>query len=296
MEPDDPSAPSTRLGFLTNLTRRAAQARPAKAPGFEAAELPPPGTPIEPALSDDAFLADVDAAREAHGMHIWWLGQSGFLVQIDGDHILLDPYLSDSSGAERSTRRVVAPERLAFVDAVASSAGQIDRLDPGTLQHVLARKAKLVCAAGSEAVAEERAGRPPDAALAPGDDVTIGHFRIDAVPAYSARAPEAVGYVVRNGPYALYHAGDTRRVQGMAEAVAPYAVDVAFLPVTGNGVMGGADAARLAQQANVRIAVPCHIQMFRHATASPSRFVAECARIGQEWRLPAAGERLTLEP
>ena len=52
---------------------------------------------IEPALKDDAFLADVAAARdEPDQLHLWWLGQSGFLIQCGGVHLLVDPYLSDS--------------------------------------------------------------------------------------------------------------------------------------------------------------------------------------------------------
>ena len=44
---------------------------------------------------DDAFLADVAAARaEREQLHLWWLGQSGFLVQWQGNHLLFDPYLS----------------------------------------------------------------------------------------------------------------------------------------------------------------------------------------------------------
>ena len=78
----------------------------------------------------------------------------------------------------------------------------------------------------------------------------------------------------------------------MAEAVAPYGVDVAFVPINGqNGNMNGADAARLAYESGAHIAIPCHYEMFRHNTAGTSRFVAECVRIGQEYRLPRAGER-----
>ena len=37
---------------------------------------------IEPLLSDDALLADIDAARRANrrALHVWWLGQSGYLA------------------------------------------------------------------------------------------------------------------------------------------------------------------------------------------------------------------------
>ena len=56
------------------------------------------GTLIKPALQDDAFLASVKAGAEAGdgALRLWWLGQSGFLIQYQGEHLLLDPYLSDS--------------------------------------------------------------------------------------------------------------------------------------------------------------------------------------------------------
>src|SRR5437867_2667254 len=86
---------------------------------------------IKPALQSDTFLADVLAAREDfEHFHLWWLGQSGFLLQWQGGHLLFDPYLSDSLTKKyantdkphvRMTERVVAPERLNFIDAVTSS-------------------------------------------------------------------------------------------------------------------------------------------------------------------------------
>lgn len=304
-----PAGPTTRRGLFTALSRRHAQPLPQieqRLPGdagdpFE--EDPP--TWIEPAVAGAELIADVHAAPAETGMHIWWLGQSGFLVQIAGENLLLDPYLSDSLTTrydgtdlphERMTGLVVEPALLSFVDLVTSSHAHADHLDPGTLPYVLAGDAAFVCAAGSEHVAAERAGREPDAALGIGDDATFGGFFVEAVPAYHEGAPEAVGYVIRNGGYALYHAGDSRRVEGMAEAVAPHGVDVAFVPINGkHGNMDGADAARLAYEAGATIAVPCHHEMFRFNTASTSRFVAECARIGQEYRLPRAGERITID-
>ena len=260
---------------------------------------------IDPVLSGEDLVAEIRASTDDRGMHIWWLGQSGFLVQMSKENILLDPYLSDSlsetsdeSGVlhERITGLVVEPAGLSFVDVVTSSHSHLDHLDPGTLPDVLSGGAAFVCAAGSEIVATERAGRPPDVALQVGELATFAGFQIEAVPAYHDDAPEAVGYVVRNGTYCFYHAGDTRRVQGIAEAVAEYGVDVAFVPINGkHGNMDGADAARLAYEAGAMIAIPCHYEMFRHNTASTSRFVAECVRLSQEYRLPRAGERITID-
>jgi L-ascorbate metabolism protein UlaG (beta-lactamase superfamily) len=74
---------------------------------------------IRPAMQDEAFLADVRAADVNDGhFRLWWLGQSGFLVQWHGHHLLLDPYLSDSLTRKysetdkpyiRMTARVVVP-------------------------------------------------------------------------------------------------------------------------------------------------------------------------------------------
>src|SRR5215213_3904642 len=102
----------------------------------------------KPFLQDKAFLDDVLAARQnPAALHLWWLGQSGFLVQWQGRHLLLDPYLSDSltkkyAGADkphvRMTGRVVAPERLDFIDVVTSSHNHTDHLDAETLNSLRA--------------------------------------------------------------------------------------------------------------------------------------------------------------
>ena len=98
---------------------------------------------IKPKLQDNAFLSDVrEASTDISGLHIWWLGQSGFLIQCQGKHLLLDPYLSDSLTKKyenttkphvRMTERVVAPEKLDFIDVVASSHNHTDHLDAETL-------------------------------------------------------------------------------------------------------------------------------------------------------------------
>src|SRR5437016_9870547 len=128
---------------------------------------------IKPALQDDAFLADVAAARDDFGhFHLWWLGQSGFLLQWQGRHLLLDPYLSDSLTKKyaatdkphvRMTERVVAPERLNFIDVVTSSHNHTDHLDAGTLVPLLAANPslQLVIPEANRQFVAERLGMDP---------------------------------------------------------------------------------------------------------------------------------------
>ena len=106
-----------------------------------------------PVLQDDALLADIESAKsDRPNFRLWWLGQSGFLVQFNGRHALLDPYLSDSLTVKyektdkphvRMTERVIAPERLGFVDVVSSSHNHTDHFDPDTLKPLLAAKPAL---------------------------------------------------------------------------------------------------------------------------------------------------------
>ena len=80
------------------------------------------GVVIKPVLQDEAFLADVRSAPSDR-LNLWWLGQSGYLVQWQGHHLLIDPYLSDSLTKKyadtnklhvRITERVVALKELAL--------------------------------------------------------------------------------------------------------------------------------------------------------------------------------------
>jgi len=108
---------------------------------------------IKPVLQDDAFLEDVSRAKsEPDKLHLWWLGQSGYLIQWQNHHLLIDPYLSDSltkkyAGTDkphvRMTERVIAPERLNFVNVVTSSHNHTDHLDGETLSPLMKANPKL---------------------------------------------------------------------------------------------------------------------------------------------------------
>ena len=267
---------------------------------------------IRPLRAGEAFLADVQAAGGP--LDLWWLGQSGFLVAHHGRHLLLDPYLSDSLTRKyadtdkphvRMTERVIEPELLGFVDVVTASHGHTDHLDADTLR---ALDAQLVAPEAHRALAVERAGREP-VGIDDGETVELAGFEITAVPAAHEEIERDdagrmlhLGYVVRCGPFTLYHAGDTIPYEGMAERIGG-GVDVALLPINGRaperrvaGNLNGAEAAALAHEIGARLAVPMHFEMFEFNTEPPDAFVAACERLAQPYRVLQAGERLTLQP
>lgn len=275
----------------------------------------------EPVLSGDAFLADVRAAAAPGRLNIWWLGQSGFLLQYSGSHLLLDPYLSDSLTRKyadtakphvRMTGRVIEPERLDFIDAATSTHNHTDHLDGETLGPLLAvnpAMAVVVPRANLHFAAERLAVAP--ARLTPirvGENVTVGPFALRAVPAAHEKLEtdaqgnhRFIGYVVEVGGYRLYHSGDTVFFAGLAEAVGR-SVDVALLPINGRdpargvaGNLSAAEALDLAQAIGAATVIPCHYDMFAFNTVSPDEFVALAAARGQSYALLGNGARLSLE-
>ena len=111
-----------------------------------------------------------------------------------------------------------------------------------------------------------------------------------------------LGYVVRFGPWTVYHSGDTVHYSGLVERLTPFNADVAILPVNGSrperrvaGNLNGVEAATLACAINAKLAIPCHYEMFTFNTASPDTFIAAAAALEQSVRVLQAGERCTVE-
>jgi L-ascorbate metabolism protein UlaG (beta-lactamase superfamily) len=278
---------------------------------------------IQPVQSYVDLLADIRASdRRDGGFRLWWLGQSGFLLQWQGVHILLDPYLSNSLTRKysetdkphvRMTELVVDPAQLSFVDVVTSSHDHTDHLDAETLGPILAvnPSVKFLIPEANRAFVAERLKIDPVIPVGLDDggtvELVIGSSRIRFAGVASAHDEverdeeghvKALGYVVQFGDWSLYHSGDTLRYDGMAEKLCPFAVDVALLPINGRaperrvaGNLSGPEAAKLARDINAKLAIPCHFDMFEFNTASPDTFVDHCRRLGQAFRVMRCGER-----
>jgi L-ascorbate metabolism protein UlaG (beta-lactamase superfamily) len=276
---------------------------------------------IQPHLQDNAFLADVRAAGDA-ALHVWWVGQSGFLVRWAGRFLLFDPYLSDSLTAKyaatdkphvRMTARVIAPERLDFIDVITSSHNHTDHLDADTLRPIFAANPalRLVLPEANRAFAAERLSLADDKMIGLDDGTRVGvaGFEFTGVPAaHNDLERDAhgrckfLGFVVRCGPFTIYHSGDTLLYPGMEERLRSLGpIDLALLPINGDrperrvaGNLDGPEAARLAHAIGARCVVPCHYEMFAFNTASSEEFIGECQRLEQRHRVLRAGERLSL--
>jgi L-ascorbate metabolism protein UlaG (beta-lactamase superfamily) len=274
---------------------------------------------IQAAQSHAALLADIHAERKNdRGFRLWWLGQSGFLLQWHGVHVLLDPYLSDSLTQKysqtdkphvRMTELAVDPAQLSFVDIATSSHNHTDHLDAETLSPILAvnSKLKLVIPEANRSFVAERLKIDPALPIGLDDGASIEFSGIRFFGIASAHETverdeqgrvKALGYVLQFGDWRIYHSGDTLRYDGMEEKLRSFKVDLALLPINGRaperrvaGNLSGPEAAQLAHDIGARLVIPCHFEMFEFNTATPDAFADACRRLGEGFRILRCGER-----
>jgi len=279
---------------------------------------------IHPFQSHDELLANIHASdRRDEGFRLWWLGQSGFLLQWQGIHVLLDPYLSDSLTRKysqtdkphvRMTELVIDPVRLSFSDIVTSTHNHTDHLDAETLCPILANNpsVRLVIAEANRALVADRLKIDADAAIGLDDGTSAATSGIKFSGVASAHETlerdeqgraRFLGYVLEFGRWTLYHSGDTVRYEGMAEKLRRFKIDVALLPINGRaperrvpGNLTGNEAAQLARDIDAKLAIPCHFDMFEFNTAAPDEFTHQCQKLGQPFKVLRCGEPMAMQP
>jgi L-ascorbate metabolism protein UlaG (beta-lactamase superfamily) len=274
---------------------------------------------IEPAQSDDELLADIRTGNpDGDGLRVWWLGQSGFLLQWNGSHLLFDPYLSESLTKKyadtdkphvRMTKRPIDPQQLDMIDVITSSHNHTDHLDAETLQPLLRSnpQAAMVVPAANRDFAAERLGQPASTltVLDAAESTSVKGFQLHAVPAAHEQLDRNeqgqfryVGYVVEFGPWTVYHSGDTIRYDGMDEILRRWQIDIAFLPINGSlperrvsGNLWGREAAELAKDIGAKLTIPCHYEMFQFNTVSTDEFRTAADELGIRVAVLQCGER-----
>jgi L-ascorbate metabolism protein UlaG (beta-lactamase superfamily) len=277
---------------------------------------------IKPVVQDDAFLADVKrASADEFVVHLWWLGQSGFLVKYGNRYLLIDPYLSDSLTKKyaasdkphvRMSERVVDPAKMGFVDVVTSSHNHTDHLDADTLMPLMKANPpmRVVVPTANRQFAAERLNVDPATILTAdeGRTITVAGFEITGIIAAHPKVErdeqgrsKYLGYVIQAGFSTIYHSGDTLWHDAIVEQVKRFKINVALLPINGDrperrvaGNLDGRQAARLAKAIGAHDVWPCHYDMFEFNTASTDEFVWECNAIRQTYGIPKIGQRINL--
>lgn len=258
---------------------------------------------------DKELIAEMDdLLNDKEHFHLWWLGQSGFLLQWRGQRVLIDPYLSDSLTKKyegsakphvRLSERVIDPNLIKNISIVSSSHNHTDHLDAETLIPVLKNNPLItfiIPEANREFVAERvQCALEFPVGLNDGESVTIGHFTFHGLPAKHNEIErdtrgycKFMGYVIEFGDWKIYHSGDTLWFDEMVSLLKPFKVDIALLPINGNissrGVAGNLncrEAVQLGKAIGAKYVIPCHYDMFAFNTANIEEFIKNAQSVDQ---------------
>ncbi len=268
-------------------------------------------------IRDHELLAEVEQhMHDENKFHLWWLGQSGYLLLWKGKKILIDPYLSDSLTKKyadtkkphiRMSERVIDPELFRDIFIVTSSHNHTDHLDKETLVPLFKNNLGIsfIIPEANRDFVTDRVEMPKEfpIGLTDGQTTSIGEFSFHGIPAKHNEIErddngncKFMGYVISFGPWHIYHSGDTLWFDGMENLLKPFHVDVAILPINGNdpsrGVAGNLDveeAARLGKLIGAGVVIPCHYDMFTFNTADPKDFEKEAQKISQHYQVLELG-------
>ena len=276
-------------------------------------------TMIKAFKKDEELILEMDELiTNEKKFYLWWLGQSGFLLQWKGKRVLIDPYLSDSLTKKyaatdkphvRMSERVIDPALLNKILIVTSSHNHTDHLDADTLVPILENNPGvkfIIPEANRQFVAERvKCGTDFPVGLNAGSSVTIDEFGFHGIPARHNEIErdqngncKFMGYVISFGDHSIYHSGDTLWFDEMIDLLSPFNVDVAVLPINGNnperkvaGNLNCEEAARLGKAIGARCIIPCHYDMFTFNTADVNEFVRAAKKINQPYRVLTGGEK-----
>jgi L-ascorbate metabolism protein UlaG (beta-lactamase superfamily) len=268
---------------------------------------------------NEELLAEMDSLMtDSDHFYLWWLGQSGFLLQWKRKRVLIDPYLSDSLTKKyaatdkphtRMSELVIRPDLLKNISIVTSSHNHTDHLDAETLIPVLKNNPgiKFIIPEANRDFVAERTKCEKDFPVGLNDDrhFTKDGFTFHGIPARHNEIErnekgncKFMGYVIEFGEYAIYHSGDTLWFEAMVDLLKPFAVDVALLPINGDkperkvaGNLNAKEAAQLAKAIDAKTVIPCHYDMFTFNTADVNEFITEAKKIEQFYKVLKGGER-----
>lgn len=220
---------------------------------------------------------------------LWWLGQAGMVIKTPGGKIaVIDPYLTNSCKAlgdqfgfdmDRLLPAPLAPADLVGVDVYAITHSHGDHLDPETLAGYRDAGGKGPFLAPPETAQKlKELGVPEEQIIMtwPNKTYQVNDLLLRTTFALPFGGDDLthVGYLAgTDGGPTVYTTGDTGYHEVLAASVRPHRPDILFAvinPAFRN--MSPIEAARLAKELDVKVAIPCHYDVFPCNSLPPELF------------------------
>ena len=229
-------------------------------------------------------------------MKITFLGQSGFHIETQGKHLIIDPFITPNPKADTTAHPHIAPEQLP-ADYILLTHGHADHVADA---EAIAKRTGATIISNYEIVMwygkKGIQGHP----LNHGGQASFDFGTVKYVNAvHSSEMPDGTyggnpgGFVIWNDEGCFYHAGDTAVTMDMK--LIPLTcppLDFAILPVGDNFTMGPNDAALAAEFIGCKDIIGCHFDTFPYIEIDTSEATQVFHDKGLQLTLPKVGESM----
>jgi len=205
---------------------------------------------------------------------VTWIGQGGYLFNLGDKVLCVDPYLSDSMNNDGKFSRLlpipIEPQELK-ADMIICTHDHIDHLDEAT---ILKTNIKDIVYGGPDSCLQHyrEIGIPEEniVAINRGDTYELGQAKIHGV--HAEHIQDSIGVIVEYKDVRVYLAGDSLYHEKLLEAK-KLRPNILICCINGRlGNMNYKEAAQLAMDLEVEIAIPSHYGMVAENTEDPSKF------------------------
>lgn len=189
---------------------------------------------------------------EIKGVKIEFLGHDGFLIGLGDKKIFVDPYS--------------VSEKMPKADYILITHSHYDHCSIKDIQMLAKKGTVIITPADAQSKITKIEGVHMEV-VEIGDEINLGEFKIEAVPAYNIKKdfhPKSegwLGFVLKFGEVIIYHAGDTDKIPEM-QKLSGYGKHgqefIILLPVSGTYVMTAEEAVDVASMLNPSLAIPMH--------------------------------------
>jgi L-ascorbate 6-phosphate lactonase len=222
-------------------------------------------------------------------MDITWIGQSGYILDVSGIRILIDPYLSNSIYELQGLKRIFpAPVDIKDLnpDCIYCTHNHLDHFDPQTILSILESfpSCKIIGPASVIVhAAKLKVNEANTILLDQHQTLVLNGLKLTATPAIHSD-PFSTGLLIEDKQHKVYFSGDTEytsELECQLTKMLGTKLDLFFVCINGKlGNMNANEASNLAKTLNPEITIPNHYGMFAENTADPEYFASLCTSVG----------------
>jgi L-ascorbate metabolism protein UlaG (beta-lactamase superfamily) len=211
-----------------------------------------------------------------------WLGQGGYALNIAGQTLYFDPYMSDMVGKKEGLQRLVPPPiepAEARPDVYLATHDHMDHLDTDFIRQIDCAGVRFICPESCKtALLALECGIEESqiTVVNRGDVLDLDGFSLRAI--YVDHTPDSVGFVITVQGLTVYFTGDTLYGEAVGEGVNAGIICCCVNGKWGN--MNAEEAVQVALRSGAKLAIPNHYGMFAANTVDPAGFCAMAEAAG----------------